>query len=205
MKKLITVILFLFLFIMQDLQGESRTPLRLYLSTDIPVLYIDIPNTKVPENFSYGTGLIPSGLNMSFGLFYRNLGFSSSLELSFSGDVDKNSAAGVGDYFFLKLQFGPEIVSVTGKHMITVNVSFRYFYYKELRGAKMTAATNYDESYDTIDIETNRTGEGMGFVQFLRYDYFFVENFGIGPKITFTEIFENRFILSFDINMMYLF
>jgi hypothetical protein len=188
-----------------NLYGKGNSPVKIYLSTDIPLFFIDIENTKVPENFTYGTGLIPSGLNMNLGVVYGVIGFSTALEISFFGEMEKNSAAGVGDYFYVSFQAGPEFVSSVGKNMFTVNFSFKYEFAKELQGAEVTAATDYDETYDTIKIETNRSAERISLVQYLRYNYFVTDNFGIGPTVILMERIGGGFVLSVDFNFLYTF
>jgi hypothetical protein len=89
--------------------------------------------------------------------------------------------------------------------MFTANFSFEFEYWKELHGAEMTAATSYDETYETTQIETNRTAHRMSFLQFLRYSYFVTNGFGIGPKLVFAERTEGGFMFSVNFNFIYVF
>ena len=95
--------------------------------------------------------------------------------------------------------------TIQGRHLIAVNFSFQFEYYKELKGSETTAATAYDETYDTTTISTVRSGHRLSFYQYFRYNYLVTDHFGIGPKFVFVERMDSSFMFSVNFNFVYLF
>ena len=203
MKRILLIIMVI--VISENLYADDNTKLRCYLSTDIPLYYMDFDDTDNPDDYYWGTGIIPSGLNLDVGLMYGVLGVAASAELSFSGENSGNSAFGVGDYFHLDLRLGPEMSTIQGRHLVAVNFSFQFEYYKELNGATSTAATAYDETYDTTTISTVRSGHRLSFYQYFRYNYLVMDHFGVGPKIVLAEGMDGSLLFSVNFNFIYVF
>lgn len=207
MKRVILIFSVFSVLSFSNLYGEEKSPLEFYISTDIPVFYINVPDTRYMENFGYGTGLLSSSLSMNFGLFKGNIGFSGSFSFGFSGDVQNQGLVSYGGdhYFFFNFKIGPDICIHKGKHLVTLNFSLYFSYFKKLKGTEYEAVTDYDETYGTVNIESDPSEKQIGLVQFIRYDYFITDNFGLGPKFNFTEILDDTFIYSIELNIMYLF
>ena len=99
MRKIFFMVIFLLSVLSSGLYAQDSSKFRCYLSTDIPLYFMDFADTDNTDDYYWGTGIIPSGLNLDVGLMYGVLGVAASAELSFSGESSGNTAFGVGRLF----------------------------------------------------------------------------------------------------------